>query len=132
MFKGKGSNPASLVNLKVITPEIAKDYQARGVASRLANKVAQEEFKVSAKAFQAIMGELPQLSALDVLRMAMYTALQNDNFEDAARYANMVAEYEQPKLQRIDQTTTTRIVDLSDEELKKIILEENLQDIPPV
>jgi surface antigen len=90
------------------------------------NKQIRDEFKLNAKNFQEVMKDLPQLSSLDVLRMAMHQALQQDNFEDAARYANMVAEYEQPKLQRIDQTTTTRTADLTDEELQRIISEEGL------
>jgi len=65
-----------------------------------------------------------------VLRMAMFKALQDDNFEDAARYANMIAEYENPKLARIEQTNTNRTVDLTDEELKKIISEEGLSENP--
>ncbi len=123
---GKARNINSLANLKLITSETARENQKKSIQSRMLNKQIRDEFKLNAKNFQEVMKDLPQLSSLDVLRMAMHQALQQDNFEDAARYANMVAEYEQPKLQRIDQTTTTRTADLTDEELQRIISEEGL------
>lgn len=73
-----------------------------------------------------VKGELPDITALDVIKVAMWNALQDDNFEDAARYAEKIAEYEQPKLQRIDQTVTTKTADLTDEELMAIIEQEGL------
>lgn len=123
---GKARNINSLANLKLITSETARENQKKSIQSRMLNKQIREEFKLNAKNFQEVMKDLPQLSSLDVLRMAMHQALQQDNFEDAARYANMIAEYEQLKLQRIDQTTTTRTADLTDEELQRIISEEGL------
>jgi len=71
--------------------------------------------------------DLPDITALDVLKMAMHVSLQEDDFDNAARYANMIAEYEQPKLQRIDQTTTTKVADLTEEELLAIIEKEGLR-----
>jgi hypothetical protein len=127
MSGGKARNVNSLANLKLITSETARDNQKKAIQSRMLNEESRKQFKINAKNFQTVLKDLPLLSALDVLRMAMHDSLQKDNFEDAARYANMIAEYENPKLQRIDQNTTTRTVDLTDEELKKIILEEGLE-----
>jgi hypothetical protein len=121
-------HPNSLANLKVITSENARAAQLKSAASKSLNHKMAEEFKISARAFQKALVDLPQVSSLDVLRMAMFKALQEDNFEDAARYANMIAEYENPKLARIEQTNTNKTVDLTDEELKKIISEEGLQE----
>jgi len=122
----RGKHPNTIANLKMITPETARANQLKGVQSRLLNLAIQEEFKLNAKAFQKIMGDLPQLSSLDVLRMAVHTALAKDNFEDAARYAGMLAEFEAPKLARVESTVTTRTEQLSDEELQKIVDEEGL------
>jgi len=122
----RGIHPNTLANLKLITPETARLNQVKGVQSRLLNIAIQEEFKLNAKAFQKIMCDLPQLNSLDVLRMAVHTALAKDNFEDAARYAGMLAEFEAPKLARIESTVTTRTENLSDEELKAIVAEEGL------
>jgi len=131
MSGGKARNVNSLANLKVITSETAKENQKKSVQSRLANIQAREAFKLSAKNFKAVMDELPEMSSLDVIKMAMLQALQEDNLEDAARYASMLAEYQAPKLQRIEQNTTTRVSDMSDEELQKIISQEGLEkDLP--
>jgi len=126
MSGGKARNVNSLANLKVITSDTAKENQKKSVQSRLANIQAREAFKLSAKNFKAVMDELPEMSSLDVIKMAMLQALQEDNLEDAARYASMLAEYQAPKLQRIEQNTTTRVSDMSDEELQKIISQEGL------
>ena len=128
MSGGKSRNVNSLANLKVITSETARENQKKSTQSRLANIQAREAFKFSAKNFKAVMDELPEMSSLDVIKMAMLQSLQEDNLEDAARYASMLAEYQAPKLQRIDQNTTTRVADLSDEELQKIISQEGLED----
>lgn len=61
-----------------------------------------------------------------MLRLAVHTALGQEDFESAAKYANMLAEYELPKLARIESNVTTRVQDLSDDELKEIISKEKL------
>ncbi len=122
----RGTSPRELANLKLITPETARLNQAKAVQSRLLNLAIQAEFKLNAKAFQKVMGELPQLSSLDVLRMAVHTAIAKDNWEDAARYAALLAEFEAPKLQRIESTVTTKTSQMTDDELKRIIEEEGL------
>jgi len=117
-------------NLVPYTTETARLNQQKGLASRLRNIELQNQFKITAKAFLKVKEDLPEISALDVIKMAMWTALQDDNFEDAARYAEKLAEYEKPKLQRIDQSITTKTTELSDEELMRIIEEEGLQKAP--
>jgi len=124
--KGRGVHPNSLKNLKRITSETARANQRKSAASRSANVKAKQAFKLSAKQFQMVMSELPELSSLDVIKMAMHKALQADNMEDAVRYANLLTEFEAPKLTRVEQNVTTRTSDLSDEELQRIISEEGL------
>jgi len=58
--------------------------------------------------------------------MSMMHALNQENFEDAARYAKEIAEFEQPKLSRLEQTNINKVEDLTDEELQKILKEEGL------
>lgn len=123
---GKGFNPKSLDNLKRITPETARANQLKSVVAKQANIAAREQFKLNAKNFIQVMDELPKLSPLDVMRMAIHKAIAEDNYEDAARYASLLAEYENPKLARIEQTNTNRTVDLTDEELQEIIDKEGL------
>jgi hypothetical protein len=123
---GKGYNPKSLENLKRITPETARANQLKSVVAKQANIAAREQFKLNAKNFIQVMDELPKLSPLDVMRMAIHKAIAEDNYEDAARYASLLAEYENPKLARIEQTNVNKTADLTDEELQEIIKREGL------
>jgi len=125
-------HPNSLANLTrehqqiITTSERASELGKRSAAKRAAMRALMDQFKINAKAYASMKEKLPELTGVDVLRIAMHTALQKENFEDAARYANMLAEYEQPKLQRVDKTVTARVVDISDEDLQKMIDEEGL------
>ena len=123
-------SPNSLKNLKVITnPDMARDYQARSVESRKKNteaiKALTEEFNCSAEVVKKVLAGV-DIKAIDVLRMSMMHALSQDNFEDAARYAKEIAEFEAPKLARLEQTNISLVEDLTDEELQKILKEEGL------
>ena len=124
--KGAGIHPNSLKNLKRLTPETAKINQLKSVEAKKANIAAREAMKLSAKHFQEVMDELPKLSSLDIMRMAIHKAIAEDNYEDAARYAALLAEYEAPKLARIEQTNVNKTADLTDEELQAIIQKEGL------
>lgn len=122
---------SSLDNLKKgvatqFTKENAHAAFSKGLATRQANAEAKAKFKKNAKMYMELKDTLPNLTATDVIRIAMHTALQDKNFEDAARYANMLAEYEQPKLQRVEKNVTSKIVDLTDEELQRMMEEEGL------
>ena len=119
-------NPKSLANLKKFDSDTARVLQKKSTAARNTNREIREMFKLTATNFKAVMEDLPHMSSLDVLKMAMIKALQDDNYEDAARYAAQLAEYEKPKLQRIDQTVTTAAAEMTDEELQRRIAEEGL------
>ena len=124
------AHPNSLANLKVITsPEMARQLQKNSVESRKRNteaiKALTEEFNCSAEVVKKVLANV-DIKAIDVLRMSMMHALTQDNFEDAARYAKEIAEFEAPKLARLEQTNVTRVEDLTDEDLQKILKEEGL------
>jgi len=103
-----------------------RELVVKSTEKRWATKAAGEVFKLNAKAFTEILNDLPTLSPLDVLRMAIHQALGDSDFEAAAKYAGMLAEYETPKLARLESNVTTRVQDLSDEELNRIAKEEGL------
>jgi hypothetical protein len=124
---GRGNHPNTLAALTSITnPDVAREYQKRSTESRKMNLEKIYEFRAKAKLMKSYMKDLPGTSALDVLRMAMHIALDKEDFDEAARYAGMLAEYEMPKLARIESTVTNRIEDMSDEDLKKIARAEGL------
>jgi len=68
-----------------------------------------------------IKDQLPKLQAIDVIHMAMVSALEKENFEDAARYASMMAEYQTPKLARVETTNINLVQDMTDEELRVLV-----------
>lgn len=124
------AHPNSLKNLRVITsPEMARELQKNSVEARKRNneaiKALSEEFQCSADAVKKVLANV-DIKAIDVIKMSMMHALSQDNFEDAARYAKEIAEYEAPKLARLEQTNISKVEDLTDEELQKILKLEGL------
>lgn len=111
--------------------EGARKLSVKVHEAKWATRAAAEAFKLNAKAFIGAMNELPEISPLDVMRLAIHHSLQQEDFESAARYANMLAEYETPKLARLESNVTTRVQDMSDEELARIAKEEGLIEPPP-
>lgn len=122
-LKPKKPLPAGMVSFD---SDGARKLVTKSTEARWATRAAGEVFKLNARAFIETMNDLPDISPLDVMRMAIHTALGQEDFESAAKYAGMLAEYQTPKLARLESTVTTRVQDLSDEELKKIASEEGL------
>jgi len=121
----KTINVKSLENLRKFTPESAKLAQKKGVETKLLKKELQQEFKKNAKAYSKVLADVPELSALDVIRLCIHLALQDNNYEDAARWSKELAEYEKPKLQRIEQRITTK-TEMSDDELMEALRKEGI------
>lgn len=120
-------HPNSLKNLKpLLTTENAREYQLKSAASRKANNIAREQLKVTVKQFKEFKDSFEEnpVGAIDILRILMVKALDEDDLVQAADLAKSLAEFESPKLSRIDQTNTEISVDeLSDEELEQKLLD---------
>lgn len=108
------------------TSQAARDAQRKGQEMKWCQKAVADQFKLNARTFIKIMGELPDISPLDVMKLAIHNALNDQDFEAAAKYASQLAEYQTPKLARTESTITTRTEDMSDEDLERIIAEEHL------
>lgn len=127
---GTGNHPNTLKGLVPIkSTEMAREYQAKSVASRKMNDERVKDFRMNAKMLKKYMEDLPGTTGVDVLRLAMHMALDKEDFPTAASYASQLMEYEQPKLARVESTVTQRTSDLSDAELRRIAKEEGL-DVP--
>lgn len=118
----KGFNPKSLKNLAPeFTGENAKDMQLRSAASRKANAAARQALKASTKDWKMLKDEvLPELdmTSIDVLKVLMVKALHDDDLATAADLAKSLAEYEKPKLSRVEsKIEEVQTENLSDEEL---------------
>lgn len=126
-YENCGKHPNSLKQLKpYMDSEKAKEMQAKGAETRRRNKALREAMKLSAAEFKKIrddiITEMP--SAVDILKVQLVKAMQVEDQETIERLAIALAEYEQPKLQRIDQTTKNLDAsELSEEELARKIKE---------
>lgn len=118
----KGTHPNSLANLApAFDSELARHAQKKSVAARKANKEARERLKLTAAELKMDVEDLMaenNVSALDVLRLSMVKALANDDIDQAVDIAKSIAEFETPKLGRVEQTNIeVKTNELSDEEL---------------
>jgi hypothetical protein len=127
---GRGRNPNSIANLKVITSSsMARELQAASIIAKNRNfaalKEMTEQFQCSQDTVKKALATI-DIKATDVIRFSMMDAMNKQNWEDASRYASQLAEYEQAKLSRVEQNITNKVEDLSDEELKEILKAEGL------
>ena len=126
-------NPKSLKNLRPNwDSESAKEAQKKGVEQRRINKEAREKLKVTLEELKLTREEVfkeVDIDALDVLKLAMTKAVQADDMDEATRLAAIIAEYQAPKLQRVDQTSVElNTDDIPDEDLDKMIEELSRKD----
>ena len=118
---GNRVHPNSVKNLtSAWNSETAKEAQLLGAAKKKANRLARENLKMSMqdwKDYQPVL-EDNKMTAVDVLKVLMHKALMSDDYDTAADLAKSIAEFEQPKLarveQKIEENTTS---DMTDEEL---------------
>ena len=126
-YENCGKHPNSLAQLRpVIDSERAKEMQEKGLQKRRENKALREAMKLSASEFKKIRDEVitEMPSAVEILKVQLVKAMQVEDQETIERLAIALAEYEQPKLQRIDQTSMALDVsELSEEDLQKKIAE---------
>ena len=126
-YENNGKHPNSLAQLKpYMGSEKARAMQAKGAEVRRRNKALREAMKLSAAEFKKIrddiITEMP--TAVEILKVQLVKAMQTEDQETIERLAISLAEYEQPKLQRIDQTTKNiEAAELSEEELDRKIKE---------
>ena len=123
----KNYNPKSLKNLNGSwTTESARAAQKKGVETRKANKEAREAAKMSMAEWRLYKEDVldqTDMTSLDVLKIMMIKAVARDDTDTALDIAKTLAEFEAPKLARVDQTN----VEIQAEELSDSELEELLQ-----
>ena len=121
-IKKKQQQPNSLANLAPrFTPENAKEAQLKAAAARKINREARERLSLTAAELKMDADQLMavnNLTALDVMRLSMVKAIANGDTDQAVDIAKALAEFETPKLGRIEQTNIeVKAEDMSDEEL---------------
>jgi RecA/RadA recombinase len=125
-------NPKSLKNLapQIDSVEKAREMQRNSVLSRKANKEARERLKLTAAEMKIDVQELTQdVSALGALKVLLIKYMQEGEYEEAAKIATTLAEFESPKLARVDAVTTEVSADeLTDEELENKLKQLGLRE----
>ena len=126
------NHPNSLKNLKPMwDSDSAREAQKNSVIARKANAEARNALKLSMTEWSKYKSEVldeTDMSSLDVLKILMMKALQAEEYDTAAEYAKTLAEFEAPKLARVDQTNTDLTADdLTDEELDAKLRELNIK-----
>jgi enamine deaminase RidA (YjgF/YER057c/UK114 family) len=92
----------------------------------LLNKSIQAQFKQQALAFKAVLADIPTLSSMEVVRLCIHMALQKEDYESAAHWAEKLIEFEKPKLSRREVVEKPELQEDSDEELLRKAEEEGL------
>tara|TARA_R100000742_G_C4279170_1_gene103120 strand:+ start:4321 stop:4737 length:417 start_codon:yes stop_codon:yes gene_type:complete len=119
-------NPKSLKNLNGSwTTESAREAQKKGVATRKANKEARDAVKMSMAEWRLYKNDIldvNDMTSVDVLKIMMFKALEKDDTDQALDIAKTLAEFEAPKLARVDQTNVEiQAEDLTDAELEELL-----------
>tara|TARA_R110000851_G_scaffold41082_9_gene103347 strand:+ start:2110 stop:2529 length:420 start_codon:yes stop_codon:yes gene_type:complete len=119
---GTGNAPQSLVNLKPIYgADRAREMQKRSAESRTLNAEIRSKMKLTVQEFKAMKEDLDMSdapSALEFLKFHMVKLMSDAKYDEAAEVAKSIAEYEAPKLSRVDQSTLNLDSgDLTDEQL---------------
>jgi hypothetical protein len=116
----------SLSNLRKITGEGRALGRQRQLETQMLDKAIARNFKKNARAYKRVLDSVPELSALDVIRMTIHMALQENDYESAARWAKELAEYEKPKLQRVEKIVKNELSDMTEEQLMERAIAEGL------
>tara|TARA_R110000850_G_scaffold27603_1_gene77909 strand:+ start:366 stop:779 length:414 start_codon:yes stop_codon:yes gene_type:complete len=126
-YENCGKHPNSLKQLKpYMDSEKAKEMQAKGAEARRQNRQLRESMKLSASEFRKIRDEIitEMPTAVEILKVQLVKAMQLEDQDTIERLAIALAEYEQPKLQRVDQTTRNLDTsELTEDELDQKIKE---------
>ena len=122
-----GKHPNSLKNLvRAWDSESAKEAQLKGAAARSANAKLRNELKASMKQWKEMQEDLSQnkLDSVEVLRIIAHQKLEDGDTDGAVDIFKSIAEYEKPKLARVEsKVEEVKADELSDEELDEKLKE---------
>ena len=122
----KKIHPNSLANLGYAwNSETAKEAQLKGAAARKANRIARDQLKLSLTAWNALRKEVNEdFSSVELLRIIAMQKLDEGDIDSGVEILKSIAEFEKPKLARVEQKVEEVTTDtLSDEELDKLLKE---------
>lgn len=123
---GDKMHPNSLANLRPNWDKESADAARRkGLETRRANKEARENLKMSMAEWKKYRTEVldeVELSSIDMLKIQAAKFYEEGDIDSAVDIWKAIAEFEVPKLARVDQTNEDITTDkMSDDELNEKI-----------
>ena len=126
-----GQHPNSLKNLtQAWDSESAKAAQLKGAKVRTENARKRKEIKEKLKMLKQMESELKDdhIDSVEVLRLIAYEKMEEGDMDSAVEIFKTLAEFERPKLARVEsKVEEVKADELSDEELQAK-LKEMLKD----
>ena len=120
-MSGKNIHPNSLKNLRPMwDKESANAAREKGLETRRANKEMREALKMTAAEIKQTAQVLSEagVSSVDRLRVIAAKYEEQGDLDSAVDIYKTIAEFEAPKLARVDQTNMeVGVEDLTEEEL---------------
>lgn len=126
-----GTHPNSLKNLTAAwTSETAREAQLKGAAKRTENARKRAEIKDKLKLLKSMQADLKDdhIDSVEVLRLIAYEKMEDGDMDSAVEIFKTLAEFERPKLARVEsKVEEVKADEMSDEELQAK-LKEMLKD----
>lgn len=118
-----GTHPNSLKNLtQTWDSDSAKQAQLLGAKARTENAKKRNEIKEKLKMLKQMEKELAEdkIDSVEVLRLIAYEKLEEGDTDSAVEIFKSIAEFEKPKLARVEsKVEEVKTDDMSDEELER-------------
>ena len=118
-----GTHPNSLKNLTAAwDSETARAAQLRGAKKRTENAQKRKEIKEKLKLLKSMQDELKEdhIDSVEVLRLIAYEKMEEGDMDSAVEIFKTLAEFERPKLARVEsKVEEVKADELTDEELQE-------------
>ena len=125
MSEKKKLHPNSLANLQTAwNSDTAKEAQLLGAKKRSANALLRKQLKADMKMWKEMQEDLAdsKVDSVEILRMLAFQKLDEGDNDGAVDIFKSIAEFEKPKLARVEsKVEEVKTDDLSDEELNEML-----------
>ena len=125
MSDKKPQHPNSLANLKSAwNSDTAREAQLLGAKKRTANALLRKQLKADMKMWKEMQEDLAEskVDSVEILRMLAFQKLDEGDNDGAVDIFKAIAEFEKPKLARVEsKVEEIKTDDLSDEELAELL-----------
>ena len=125
MSEKKKVHPISLANLQSAwNSDTAKEAQLLGAKKRTANALLRKQLKADMKMWKEMQEDLAdsKVDSVEILRMLAFQKLDEGDNDGAVDIFKAIAEFEKPKLARVEsKVEEVKTDDLSDEELNEML-----------